>query len=134
MRDKQGLVSPHVHFAEFDCREGPPCPDYMFDPCAAIARAHIEKRRAAGGDRPIIFTSAHRWDWYNAKIGGASLSFHVYENRREDPAIDHNQVGHAPSTLQAWYDSHTNPGGMGYYDGFTHIDPRPGHVRWTGIG
>jgi hypothetical protein len=132
-REGKGDLSPYFSLAEFNCRDGTPCPDYMRPHLAALCRDQLEPARAAHG--PIRITSGYRHARYNASIGGASQSYHVYELRREKPAADHTAQNAAPSTLQRWYDSKPNPpDGMGYYAGFTHIDERGYRSRWHGAG
>jgi hypothetical protein len=131
-REGNGDLSPHFSMAEFNCRDGTPVPSYMRPHLEALCKQHLEPARAANG--PIRITSGYRHARYNAAIGGASQSYHVYELRKTSPAADHTAQGASPGTLQRWYDTHTNPDGMGYYAGFTHIDERGYRSRWSGAG
>lgn len=128
--DEAGRLSRDFHIAEFDCRDGTPCPDYMRPHLEALCRDHLQPLRDSGGT--VSINSGYRHAAYNAAIGGASQSYHVYELRKRSPAADHIQTGRSAASVQAWHDAHDPPDGMGYYPGFTHIDDRGYRSRWYG--
>lgn len=131
-REGNGDLSPHFSMAEFDCRDGTPCPAYMRPYLEALCREHLEPLRAALGT--VRINSGYRHAAYNASIGGATQSYHVYELRKKAPAADHIVDGHAASTVQQWHESHNPFDGMGFYAGFTHGDDRGYRSRWYGAG
>jgi hypothetical protein len=134
MEDNQeGQLSKDFHVEEFNCHNGTRivtfCP-YIIPYLEKQCNEHLQPLRDSGG--PVGITSALRPEAYNRSIGGAPLSYHVYENRKEDPAVDHTQVGRPASEVQQWHESHNPYDGMGFYSGFTHGDDRGYHSRWTG--
>lgn len=131
-REGKGDLSEHFSIGEFACRDGTPVPAYMKPSLAALCRDHLEPARAKFG--PIRITSGYRTRAYNARIGGASQSYHIYDLRRRAPAADHVATA-SPGQLQTFYDAKPNPpDGMGYYGSFTHIDDRGYRSRWYGAG
>jgi uncharacterized protein YcbK (DUF882 family) len=76
--------------------------------------------------------SGYRDVAYNRLIGGARQSQHM-EGRAADIVV----TGAAPRTVHlaamALHEGGHRLGGLGIYDGFVHVDVRPGAVaRWTG--
>lgn len=126
---EQEFASKNFRYAEFNCRQGPGVPDYMHPHLDELCERVLEPLRSLYG--PCRVTSGHRWDWYNASIGGASLSYHVYENRKSQPAAD---VIFAKGTPSQWAASARalGVGGVGQYDrsGFLHVDLGPRRDWW----
>lgn len=130
--DKDGQLTPNFHVAEFDCHNGTPVPPASYDALEAHCRNYLEPLRAAHG--AVHINSGYRTAAYNAAIGGATLSVHVYDAPyQHDPfavAVDHTAAGAAPSEVQAWHEAHTHPDGMGRYSSFTHVDNR-NRIGWA---
>lgn len=130
--EREGRLSQHFFRAEFNCREGGPCPLYMDPHLKQLADLFLEDLREEFGACSV--NSGHRWAFYNAKIGGASQSFHVYEDRREDPAAD---VVFDQGTPAQWaarareIANRVGLGGVGSYATFVHIDTGP-RRDWSG--
>jgi hypothetical protein len=121
------------HLSEFDCHNGvtvkSACPGIIPD-LEALCKNHLQPLRDSGGT--VAINSGYRTAGYNASIGGATQSYHIYDLRGHHPAADHIQAGRAASSVQAWHEGHNPFDGMGFYAGFTHGDDRGYHVRWYG--
>lgn len=127
IRTSRGDLTAHFSMAEFDCREGGPVPDYMRDDLRALCERILEKMRDKFGAAHV--NSGHRWTWYNAKIGGASNSFHCYEVRKSQPAADCTFASGTPSQWAAYARS-LGVGGVGQYSTFVHVDTGPRRDWW----
>lgn len=133
-----GQLTPNFHVAEFDCHDGTPVPTASVPALKAHCETYLEPLRAAFGT--VHINSGFRTLSYNASIGGASLSVHVYNGPwQHSPwavAVDHVAAGASPPAVQAWHESHTHPDGMGRYSSFTHVDNRNrigwADSRWVG--
>jgi uncharacterized protein YcbK (DUF882 family) len=75
---------------------------------------------------PVKITSGCRCPAYNIKIGGEKGSQHM-----KCRAADIQIAGVLPSVVADFAET-LNPGGLGRYDTFTHIDSRNGSARWKG--
>lgn len=136
--DRSGRLTPHFHVAEFDCHDGTPVPKASYDALKAHCQAYLEPLRAEFG--AVHVNSGFRTRTYNASIGGASMSVHVYDAPWQHApwavAVDHVAAGASPSQVQAWHEAHTHPDGMGRYGSFTHVDNRNrigwADSRWVG--
>ena len=81
--------------------------------------------------------SGYRSASYNAKIGGASKSFHIYDQHSNDQAADITCSKGGPSDWHrtaAWIrtNKRNGRGGLGLYDRFVHIDLREYRADWRG--
>lgn len=133
-REGNGDLTDHFSLDEFRCRDGTPVPSSAVPALKRLCETQLEPLRAKFG-RPVRITSGYRTRSYNASIGGASMSFHIYDERPGAPAVDHWVEGVSNATVQNYYDNKDNPpDGMGYYGGFTHIDERGYRSRWYGAG
>lgn len=128
----EGRLTPNFHVAEFDCHDGTPVPAASVPALKAHCELYLEPLRKAFG--AVHVNSGFRTLSYNAAIGGASMSIHVYNaNWQHSPwavAVDHTAAGASPSQVQAWHESHTHPDGMGRYSSFTHVDNR-NRIGWA---
>lgn len=81
--------------------------------------------------RAIVLNSGYRTPSYNARIGGATGSFHT-----KGMAADFNVSGWSPKNVRKEIESGkikgVNPDkiGLGSYPNFTHIDSRGVRGRW----
>lgn len=136
--DRKGRLSPHFHVVEFGCRDGTPVPKASIPALRVACREYLEPLREERG--PVHINSGFRTRTYNASIGGASMSVHVYDAPwQHDPwavAIDHTCAGLPASAVYAFHETFTHPDGMGRYAAFTHVDNRNrigwADSRWVG--
>ena len=127
LRRRDVFASKHFRYSEFNCHSGGPVPEYMYPHLRDLCDRVLEPMRKKFG--PAHITSGHRWDWYNASIGGASASYHVYEDRKSQPAAD---VVFAKGTPAEWaaYARQLGVGGVGEYSSFVHCDSGPRRDWW----
>lgn len=81
---------------------------------------------------PVMITSGYRDDRYNLEVGGAKDSLHKCFN-----ALDVRAGKRTPLEVYSWLTRHprAHEMGLGYYDGFVHMDTRgllgrESPVRW----
>jgi uncharacterized protein YcbK (DUF882 family) len=125
----RGPIFPGSHFMweEARCRH---CRKLPRDVAPIINAARMmEKVREVLGGHPIIPNSWCRCPEYNARIGGASNSQHMYGR-----AVDFGVKAHSPREVQQILSEHRDVvRGLGRYAGFTHCDNRPGEIAtWDG--
>lgn len=75
-------------------------------------------------DSPVIVTSGCRCPSHNKAVGGSVRSQHLYGTAADI------KVRHVPPSVVYEFCETLNPGGLGYYPTFTHIDVRDGRARW----
>jgi hypothetical protein len=126
--DKDGQLTKHFHRAEFDCRDGTPVPDAAILALRDACERYLEPLRAKHG--VVHINSGYRTRSYNASVGGASNSVHIYDEHPGAAAVDHVAAGAGPPTVQNFHDNVTHPDGMGYYSVFTHVDNR-NRIGWS---
>lgn len=115
-----GDISPNFNRREFSCHCG--C---GFDAISPDLLPVLEDVRAHFG-QPMIVNCGCRCPAHNAAVGGVQKSQHM-----NGIAAD-IQVQNKTPALVADYLEHKYPDryGIGRYNGFTHIDMRPGKARW----
>ncbi|PIE73512.1 MAG: peptidase M15 family protein [Deltaproteobacteria bacterium] len=125
----QTKLSEHFDLAEFAC---PHCKEVIAPPSELIEilediRAHFKA--------PVIINSGYRCKEHNAKIGGASKSYHL-----KGVAVDIRVKGIKTQDLfsycaQKYQDTPIGLAGKvnynNVYGGFVHIDARGVKARWT---
>lgn len=132
-RPRKGQLSKYWHLSEFNCRDGTPVPACIIPELREHCRHTLDPLRERYG--PGACNSGYRHRAYNASIGGATMSWHIYDLRCKEPATDVTFGRGSPSR---WADTASatlnGGGGIGVYAGsnFTHVDPRAGSVRWWG--
>lgn len=123
-------ASEHFAFAEFDTHDGTPVPLRARRGVKRLCREILEPLRAEFG--PCRVTSGYRHRAYNARIGGASNSYHIYDLHPDQPAAD---VSFRRGDPYKWAAAarRLGAGGVGTYpkSGFTHIDLGP-RRDWSG--
>lgn len=123
---KEGNVqlSQNFQVKEFACKDGSD-PILIAPELVTILqaiRSHFNK--------PVTINSGYRTPTYNARkdVGGATQSQHLYGT-----AADIAVSGVSPKDVAAFAESLLyNRGGIGIYEGFTHIDVRDVKSRWNG--
>ena len=128
---KPGQISPNFHIREFACKDGRQVPAIAVPAVTRLCQKFLEPMRANFG--PCHVMSGYRPRDYNARIGGAKFSQHVYEDTPESVAADLIFRLGNPALWAAFADS-LGVGGVGRYDrsGFVHVDSRPNRARWSG--
>lgn len=131
-RRRKYYASKNFTYAEFGCRDGTPVPESSKAALRHLCENYLEPLRAKYG--AVHINSGYRTRSYNASIGGASNSVHIYDEKPGAVAADHTCAA-SPSTVYA-YENTLGPGGLGRYATFTHIDNRQligwAIARWTG--
>lgn len=128
-------ITPHFRVAEFNCHDGTPVPSAAHAAVKDLCERYLEPLRSRFGKCTVI--SGHRHKAYNARIGGAPKSQHVYDAHPASVAAD---VRFEKGTPQEWYDAAdklalaNGHGGIGKYvdSVFVHVDNRAGQARWAG--
>lgn len=118
-QDGEKYVSEHFKVKEFACHDGSPVVlihRKLPDACETA-------RTINGAFSP---TSSYRHPAYNASIGGAKNSRHMYGD-----AVDIPAVKATPEELYALMDPYVgDQGGVGIYDWGVHVDFRGTKARW----
>ena len=128
-------LSPHFTIEEFDCKDGTKCRKADWAGLEYLCRTYLEPMRDKYG--AVHVNSGYRSRRYNAKIGGASKSYHIYDEHTNDQAADITCAKGNPtqwaSTLK-WLrkNKRGGRGGIGVYDRFCHIDLREYAANWRG--
>jgi len=117
-----GDISENFSRKEFACKCG--CGFATVD-VDLIATLELVRERFM---RPITINSACRCPEHNSKIGGSYGSKH-----KQGIAADIIVKGVNPSDVYDFLDDlMVSSGGVGKYNGFTHIDVRKNKARWKG--
>lgn len=126
-----GQLTTHFNVREFDCHDGRKVPAIAVPALKALCVRYLEPMRAEFG--PCHVLSGYRPSDYNARIGGAKFSQHIYELTPSSVAADLVFRLGSPA-LWARFADQLGAGGVGRYDrsGFVHVDNRPDRARWTG--
>ncbi|WP_103030010.1 YcbK family protein [Salinibacter altiplanensis] len=112
------LEAEHFGLSEFRCTGGTPI--LLLHPRLTTWLDLL--REWAGA--PVEVTSGYRTHAYNAKIGGADESRHMY-----GLAADVKAEGKAPGEVASWA-GRQGFGGVGRYESFTHLDVFGENRRW----
>ena len=129
-------LSKHFTVEEFDCRDGTKVQARDYDGLEYLCRVYLERLRKKYG--PIRVNSGFRTASYNARIGGASNSYHVYTaHDGADQAVDISCRKGGPRDWHRsanWIRKHkrNGRGGLGLYSTFVHIDLRDYTSDWRG--
>ena len=123
-----GDISKHFSRSEFACKCG--C---GFDAVDAKLLRDLEQVREAlydphtEEDYWIRINSGCRCPEYNESIGGSKKSQHLYGRAADFVVADTD-----PRDVYEFCEDVIEPGGLGNYETFTHMDSRTGHARWEG--
>ena len=133
-RQGNGNLTSHFSVEEFNCRDGTPVPQAALPALKSWCERIGEPVRARYG--AVRVNSGYRTASYNARIGGASNSVHIYDRHPGAVAVDHWCEGASPSTVANYEDGLPEASGLGRYATFTHSDNRHrigwARSRWWG--
>jgi Peptidase M15 len=136
-KDNRNILSAHFKATEFYCHDGSIAPTSARPAMVALARIFLEPLRAKFG--ACLVLSGYRHEAYNARIGGARQSQHIYEQSFEAVAADLRFAKGSPAQWAAEArrirtTKNGGRGGVGRYDrsGFVHVDNRGYKADWTG--
>jgi uncharacterized protein YcbK (DUF882 family) len=129
-------LSKHFVVEEFDCHDGTKVQKRDYDGLSYLCRTFLEPLRKKYGR--VRVNSGYRTRSYNARIGGASNSFHIYTiHDGNDQAADITCASGRPSdwhrtlnTIRA--NKRGGKGGLGLYSNFVHVDIRDYKADWRG--
>lgn len=133
-------LSKHFKIEEFDCHDGTKVPASAVPALKELCEHMLEPLRGKYG--PCKVLSGHRHREYNAEIGGARFSQHIYDDSPGSVAAD---LRFSKGTPKQWRRSarwrflakrvwrRSSRGGVGYYpvSGFIHVDSGPRRT-WRG--
>ena len=134
--DTRHRLSEHFTVEEFDCHDGTKCQSRDYNGLESLCKTYLEPLRDKYGS--VHINSGFRTHDYNAYIGGASGSFHVYtEHDGDDQAADIACASGSPSQWHAFLSDirakkRNGNGGLGLYSTFVHVDLRDYQSNWTG--
>jgi hypothetical protein len=113
--------------SEFDCKDGTPVPKAAYPALERLCEQVLEPMRARFGACHV--NSGYRHRRYNAAIGGASQSEHIYDLTPASVAAD---VTFARGTPAQWaaHARQLGKGGVGQYRSFVHVDNGPRRDWW----
>jgi uncharacterized protein YcbK (DUF882 family) len=129
-------LSKHFVVEEFDCRDGTKVSPRDYNGLEYLCKTFLEPLREKYGS--VKVNSGFRTASYNARIGGASKSYHVYTmHDGDDQAADITCARGRPSdwhkTLAYLRQKYRGgKGGLGLYSSFCHVDIRDYKSDWRG--
>ena len=135
-KEAHNNLTPNFKASEFMCHDGSYCPVVARPAMAKLCRVYLEPMRAKFGVCYVL--SGYRHELYNARIGGARHSQHIYEDNFESVAADLRFQRGTPAQWSAFAKGLRGKaggtGGIGRYDrsGFVHVDNRTYAATWTG--
>lgn len=118
-------ITPNFSLSEFVCRDGTPVPDAAIAGVRRLCEKVLQPMRHEFGVCRV--TSGYRSPSHNSEVGGAALSYHVYELHLDEEAAAAD-VYFESGSLSDWAaraDQLLNGGGgVGRYpdQGFLHVD------------
>lgn len=130
-------LSSHFRVQEFYCNDGSACPTLARPALVKLCNVFLEPMRTKFGTCLVL--SGYRHVSYNAMIGGARHSQHIYEMGWESVAADIRFGKGTPAQWAAYArglrtKENQGRGGVGRYDRahFVHVDNRLIKADWAG--
>ena len=129
-------LSKNFTVEEFDCHDGTKVQKRDYNGLEYLCKQFLEPLRAKYG--AVHINSGYRTPSYNARVGGASNSYHVYTaHDGNDQAADITCQKGRPSDWHATLNAIRNRkrngrGGLGLYASFVHVDIRDYKSDWRG--
>lgn len=120
-KDGAAKISTNFRVREFKCNDGSD-PVFVGDELLEV----LQDLRNVSGDE-VYITSAYRTITYNARVGGAKQSQHLYGIAADIKS----KVWTAKQVFEYLDSKYFDKYGIGYYKGgYVHIDTRKEKVRW----
>lgn len=129
-------LSKHFTVEEFDCHDGTKVMKRDYNGLEYLCRTYLEPLRKKYGR--VTINSGFRTKRYNARVGGASRSMHIYTIQDgNDQAADITCAKGRPSDWHRTLNYLRNKkrggkGGLGLYRTFVHVDIRDYKADWRG--
>ena len=129
-------LTEHFKADEFYCHDGSAPPIRAEKAMIRLCQVFLEPMRKKFGEAQVL--SGYRHVLYNASIGGARNSQHIYEYSYECVAADMRFQKGTPTQWAAEAKkiraAHGGRGGVGTYPkaGFVHVDNRLYSATWSG--
>ena len=121
-------LTKNFHLDEFECKSGADMPDDVLDEIQFLAE-NLQKLRDRIG-KSITITSGYRSPDHNRKIGGATVSQHIF-GRAADIKVRGWEPDDIANEIQSLIDSgDMQQGGIGIYKSWIHYDTRGTRARW----
>ena len=128
--EDSSALSTHFRLEEFACKDGTKVPRSSVAALRRLCADVLEPLRDQFG--PCDVMSGYRHTAYNARIGGAKFSQHIYDLHPGSVAADLTFRRGRPADWAEAAEPLCESGGLGRYSGFVHVDNRPGRARWSG--
>lgn len=126
---KENLTT-NFKLSEFACKDGSAVPDEYYDNCLKLAENLQALRDFLGV--PIFVVSGYRTKEYNAKVGGAPKSQHLYAKAADIRCKEYG-AKYIYGMIEVMIEKGLmHNGGLGIYNGFVHYDIRDKFARWQG--
>lgn len=125
------FYSPNFSRAELECKCGKCTPSRWVQRRLRVLAVQLERmRKELGGTLNVL--SGYRCPAYNAAIGGASKSQHMYGRAADLRVPPGRQTEYVAAALKV---PRFKMGGIGIYpNGGVHVDTRVGPARWNSWG
>jgi Peptidase M15 len=129
-------LSEHFVVEEFDCHDGTKCSSREYNGLESLCNIFLEPLHDKYG--AVHINSGFRTPGYNASVGGASGSYHIYtDHDGNDQAVDITCANGTPSQWHSFLNNirankRGGNGGLGLYSTFVHVDMRDYPSSWTG--
>jgi len=128
-------ISDHFVVQEFYCHDGSAVPTVARPALVRLCKDYLEPMRTKFGLATVL--SGYRHEQYNASIGGARHSQHIYEMTFDAVAAD---MRFQRGSVEEWVAeakrlrAKAGGGGVGRYprSGFVHVDNRSYNADWSG--
>jgi uncharacterized protein YcbK (DUF882 family) len=135
-KEDRSELTAHFRAEEFHCHDGSITPTSARPALVRLCQTFLEPMRTKFGACHVL--SGYRNELYNAKIGGARHSQHIYEQSFESVAADLRFQKGTPvqwaAEAKRLRSKAGGNGGVGTYprSGFVHVDNRGYKADWSG--
>lgn len=127
-KDDPNVINSYFKVSDFDCHDGSKVPAHRVEDLKRHVINVLTPLREDSG-AAVYINSAYRPTAYNASIGGASASQHIYDDQK-GCATDVVSAKWSVSQVHSYLDKIAD--GLGRYSTFNHVDSRGYRSRWNG--